>query len=218
MILENFNPNNTKIIRKSNIELLRIFAMLLIVGNHFAGHGVMFKWNPDVMYVVWGNGSIVNKIFCSMLSLGGEIGVAVFFMITGYFNFSNNKIRLQKFINEVIFYGVSLGIISVVFKLLDSSLVISYKTCILSIFTPVTGGIWWFVTAYFFLILLSPSINQFLSRLNRGGVLVIVALWILWYVLGKFALFPEIEKAVFFYVLGFFSLFYNKLMLLNCFD
>lgn len=41
--------------RKSNIELLRIIAMVMIVGHHYAVHGVLHK--------LTGGGGIYIRIF-----------------------------------------------------------------------------------------------------------------------------------------------------------
>lgn len=42
--------------RKSNIELLRIIAMVMIVGHHYAVHGVLHK-------LTGGGGGIYRRIF-----------------------------------------------------------------------------------------------------------------------------------------------------------
>ena len=63
--------------RQSNIELLRIIAMFMIAFNHFSGHGVMHRLSESP-YVIWAQGSVVNKLFSAFLRPGGEVGVGIF--------------------------------------------------------------------------------------------------------------------------------------------
>lgn len=57
--------------RKSNFELLRIISMFMIVGSHLAGHGVQQQFATNGAFVVWNNGSIINKIVTASLIPGG---------------------------------------------------------------------------------------------------------------------------------------------------
>lgn len=56
--------------RKSNFELLRIFAMFMIVGSHLACHGVQHQLERGYAYQIWDSGSAFNKIFVSFLVPG----------------------------------------------------------------------------------------------------------------------------------------------------
>lgn len=147
--------------------------MLMIVANHYAGHGVMYKWDPTRSYQLWGTGSLLNRLFSSLLSLGGEIGVGIFFIITGYFLSERDDFKFPlKLVLETSFYGVSSAIIGLAIYLLHTPLremSLSLTNIIRSALIPVTGGTWWFVTAYFFLVLLAPVLNKMLSKLAPGG-------------------------------------------------
>ena len=57
--------------RQSNIELLRILAMVMIVGSHLAGHGVQQQLNPELAFKVWSMGSMLNRIVTVALIPGG---------------------------------------------------------------------------------------------------------------------------------------------------
>lgn len=64
--------------RKSNFELLRIFALLMIVAFHYAYHGIQ-KGNIDLIsYQGWSTGSIVNKMFTCFLTPGEKLGLPYF--------------------------------------------------------------------------------------------------------------------------------------------
>lgn len=101
--------------RKSNIELLRIIAMVMIVGHHYAVHGVLHKLTGGGGYI---EGSLPNKILVCLLEPGGTVGVAVFFMITGFFLINRKEASPQKVIEETIYYGIICALAGVGVKLL----------------------------------------------------------------------------------------------------
>lgn len=65
----------SKVIRKSNIELLRILSMFLICLHHFSVHG---PW-PSA------GGALPHAVIDIMSMGGGKAGVNCFILITGYF-------------------------------------------------------------------------------------------------------------------------------------
>ena len=60
--------------RQSNIEILRIFAMSVIILSHISVHGIV---NYDSI--------CPNKIFTDLFQFGGGIGNNLFILIMGYF-------------------------------------------------------------------------------------------------------------------------------------
>lgn len=60
--------------RNSNIELLRIIAMLLIVLSHYSIHGL----GTDLAYSL-------NLYIADVAGLGGKLGVTIFILISGYY-------------------------------------------------------------------------------------------------------------------------------------
>ena len=71
--------------RNSNIELLRIIAMLVIVGCHFATHGG-FDFNSQSV--------TLPRLWWNVLEMGGNFGVDVFVLISGYFLIENKKLSV----------------------------------------------------------------------------------------------------------------------------
>lgn len=67
---------NIKKERQSNLELLRIFSMILIVMHHYAIHGGF-----DVIDMQFN----FNKEVIRFFTFGGKLGVNLFIMISGYF-------------------------------------------------------------------------------------------------------------------------------------
>lgn len=65
--------------RISNFELLRIIAMFMIVLHHAIVHGVWLSNKHIIMT------PLVDATIYNFFAMGGEIGVYLFVMITGYF-------------------------------------------------------------------------------------------------------------------------------------
>ncbi len=89
--------------RQSNYELIRIIAMLMIVASHYVGHGI-FKVSSASSYDVYLHGDLINRAYSVIYSPGGKTGVALFFMISGYF-LSNKKVCIsqKKLYHNVLF-------------------------------------------------------------------------------------------------------------------
>ena len=87
---------NLKEGRESNIELLRIVSTLFIFVYHYMIAGAISE-----VYVYTN-----NKIVALFLSTEGQVGVNIFFLITGYFMI-NSKFKIRKLLKlflQVFFY------------------------------------------------------------------------------------------------------------------
>lgn len=183
--------------RLSNFEFLRILAMVAIIGEHLYAYAIRNIWN---------NGPITNKIFSCLLLPGGQVGVAIFFMITGYFYINKDKIHIKKIITETFSYAV-LETFFYIILLLCKDIELNYSSIyflIKYIFTPATGNSWWFVTSYIFLMLMVPTINKYVLKLKKTNYksLIIISL-ILWYVIPMNTTFGSaVQRPIFFYILG----------------
>lgn len=87
--------------RVSNIEVLRIIAMLMIILHHYTVYG-----GTDKLYLL-SNGYFFN-VFLLQIATLGELGVNVFVLILGYYSvkgsFSIKKILKLEI--QVVFYSV----------------------------------------------------------------------------------------------------------------
>jgi len=189
--------------RDSNFELLRILAMLMIIASHYAVHGVGFE--------NWISGNLVNRWLIAFFYAGGEIGVALFFMLSGYFLILKENVSVKKVFLTTVFYAW-VSIILYLFRIgIHSFLDIAHIARFMLI--PVTSGNWWFVTVYVILVLIAPYINLFLRKLNkRQYILILCASWFFLYVLGAFygVLFAALQKAFLFYCIGAYFHLYQK--------
>ncbi len=75
-----FTKNNSNIVdakkskRNSNLELLRIIAMLLIVAHHFGIYAIGYS-----------NGNSLSDYYNAVFYSFGKVGVVLFMMISAYF-------------------------------------------------------------------------------------------------------------------------------------
>lgn len=157
--------------RNSNIELLRILAMLMIIGLHYWGGGV-----SDIAER-HSNGLIyqASESLCIC-------GVNLFVMITSWFSTEQNKInflKIAKLLIEVAFWGIICLLLG---------FLVGWQTLdLVSITKAVIPYLWnnrWFVEAYVIFIMLIPFINAALFHIEKkqhGWLLMITfTLFILW--------------------------------------
>lgn len=172
--------SNSHPVRQSNFELLRIVAMLFIILHHISVHGG------------WGNGGVffpeeltVNAFFLQTILPLGKIGVNVFVLISGYFLISSTKDTWSKIARlwlEMLFYSIA---ISIVFVFIDDKEFTTRE--IVSVFTPVLSGTWWFATTYLLMFALSPFINKMIRSCDKKDHLkLIIGLVILWVIVPFF--------------------------------
>ena len=196
-------------IRQSNIELLRILCMIMIVAHHFSVH-TKLAYDPSSISF--------NRLYYEFLYTWGKIGVNIFVIITGYFSFRNVTLKMGKvfqFYLQTFFYSVAIFAIFAIFNLPvgdSGNFVFTWSGFFQNLF-PITHDRWWFASAYFVLIILSPFINLFISNINRSGLkLVLLILGIFYVVIPTFFIYDNFFTAhwgtnqivwfVFMYLLG----------------
>lgn len=145
---------NVKMNRESNIELLRIIAMIMIIVHHFE----LFAGNSNI-----GNLSLNSYIEIALFSFG-KLGVNIFVIISGYF-LINSKFSTKKIFKlwmQILFYSV--GIIGIL-KLLNI-VDINLKE-MLKYFLPISYKKYWFASTYMYLYLMFPFLNRLAHSLQQ---------------------------------------------------
>ena len=137
-----------------NFELLRIFAMFLIVLSHFNVHGIYPYWHKNLSVTDYFN-NLISSFFCT-----GQIGVTLFILITGYFA-SKQNFKLKKCLDiylKTLFFSILIFICCFFIDYEQSIKALKY-----SIF-PLTHNAYWFVTTYLLLYVFSPALNLILKK------------------------------------------------------
>lgn len=142
--------------RKSNIEMLRIVAMIMIIAHHIAVHS-SFNFAFDSISF--------NRLWIQFIQMGGKIGVNIYVLISGYFLITANSVKTNKIIKLWLqIFTYSVGIFLVIVLVSPQSFEI--KALIKNIL-PITFSKWWFASTYFMLYLISPYINKLLNSFNK---------------------------------------------------
>ena len=205
------NDNKNKKIIQSNIELLRIFSMIIIIAHHSIVHGI-FKYINYLEYENNNKNILIIKIF----EHNGIMSNAIYFIICGYFHIKKYKINLYSIIWKTCFYGILSGLIGKIsiffgikdFDNKDEKIFINYLNI-----NPTTSGIYWFVTIYIILIVFSIQLNKFLNKLNKlGYIIFLIFFYIIWYYISYYYdnIYFRIKFALFFYCIGGYLKIYPK--------
>ncbi len=142
-------------VRKSNFECIRIAAMLLICLHHVS------------LNCPWPEGDAAKEVVLLVMQFGGKLGVDLFILITGYMSIKS-RFRIRSLLRVVLqtwFYTVA---ILLLFFLFDPGDIRSLKG-VLKSFVPTTSCLYWFVTFYVGLVVISPFLNALVAGLGRNG-------------------------------------------------
>ena len=166
-------------VRNSNIELLRILAMMSVVALHYV-HGEMGGVEQYAVFpgFIWFFVAIVRSLAIPMVN--------VFILITGFFMIRKSRFNYRKFTDLlciVVFYGLLIYLVSSLLQRTG----ISLSGLLHSIFPFFFGGAW-FIKTYLILLLLIPFLNKALSDISIQGyrriLIVQVLLFSVWYSIG----------------------------------
>lgn len=141
--------------RNISIDLLRIISMVMVVCLHFFSHGgVMAKLCKfSSLYFI--------GLFINYLCI---VAVNCFVLISGYFlvNREIDTKKLSKLWCQVLFYSLLIFLFASYYEIVDFNFTLLFR----SLF-PITSNLYWFVSAYFILYIISPYLNKFISVLDK---------------------------------------------------
>ena len=154
--------------RQSNFELLRIFAVVLIILYHIQAHGPQPLLTGDYGYFP----QPILYVRFLILEIGaplGAIGNGLFIMISGYFMNSNLNIDTGKIAKKLL---LQLGFAVVVLIIVNSVWATFFKNEKLSLGIVTKddfNGGWWFV-GYYFLVILAAKLffNKFTAKMTQS--------------------------------------------------
>lgn len=143
IMCRNFQPNSSVSIRQSNMELLRIVAMLSIIIYHLFFHNFS-RLSSDPFFIG--------------IQMPLHYGVLLFILISGYFGIKASPKGLFRLVVTLFcFHVISIGITFFTGQSLSS-----YSSLFFISLTP-----YWFFREYILLYLLSPMIEIFISNRQR---------------------------------------------------
>lgn len=197
--------------RESNFEILRIIAMVMIIGCHYAIHGIQHGGISALSYGVWSRGDFVHRLVTCVFLPGGDVGVALFFLLTGYFKIESNNNSIKLVFLETVYYGIFTAVLFCIIKIMNIPLVdINNNAALIysvrSILSPITSGNWWFVTIYCAVVIISPLTNKFLKKLNKKQFMLLLVMYgIFGYMLASsLAEFYNFQRGLYYYIVGAF--------------
>ena len=153
--------------RNYGLDILRIWAMLGILGLHIVNKGGLLRGSGDMP---------VNEAFAKLLGAICYSSVDVFAMLTGYLCVNktrNSTTRLVDLLATVAFYCVTIFAGFMIFS--HSIFSGNIKLCVESIFPPITGG-YWYVVCYALVFMLIPYLNTFIKALDEKRFATLIAI------------------------------------------
>ena len=154
--------------RDSGIELLRIFAILMVIGVHTFLYGSYYDCALDEGGMVAESAKYFRLYF--------RPAVNIFVIITGYF-MARSAFDLKKSYKRVFSTYLVIYFYSIVLSLLTLRLGPAYYTIdgevtsvweiVLSMFFPMFSQQWYFLTDYILMCLLGPFVNIILQNITK---------------------------------------------------
>lgn len=185
--------------RDSGIELLRIFAMFMVIGVHLLLYGNYFSIAIE-MGGKTQEAAVILKLFL-------RCAVNIFIIITGFFSvrsksdFKKTYKRVLKIYSSILFYSIVLSLLTIFlgenFRTIEGT-AYSVSEIIIKMFFPVSSQCWYFLTNYILLMLIVPFLNITLNNITKKQytVLLIILGYIMsvWLFIGKLNIFKNVAS------------------------
>lgn len=168
--------------RDARFDMVRIVAMLMIIFGHCVFHGIRGVTGSDATatdpVVARTHVAEANLFLCQLLTYASIIGPNLFMLITGYFLISPRPVSyaLRKTLSlwlDIVLYAAGIYLISVAFGGVEFSL-----RELGGYLAPVHEGVYWFLTVYIAVLLLSPFLAG-AARLPQRDYIVMLGVLLL---------------------------------------
>lgn len=142
--------------RDANIDLLRLLCMAMVVSLHFFSHSEIWASLPAGSVHYYGGHFVVA--LC-------RVAVNTMILITGFYGVKSRLSSRKIFMltARTWCYSILLLCVALYLNVLRPSFDILLRS-----FFPISTKVYWFITAYTGLVLLSPFLNQLIQALNRN--------------------------------------------------
>ena len=178
-------------VRDSGIELLRILMMLQVIFLHVCLYGGYRSMT--------GNFSKLHRGAFNLVYLSSRCPVYVYILIFGYFAVTSNKTlgsikgKILKTYLPMLFYSISIPFIGQLLGLWQLNDIQATRS-----FFPFLSKIWYFMTLYLIVLILSPFINKALTALSKKDytqlVIILFLVFTVWTALAQLKLTKTIIK------------------------
>lgn len=154
--------NENRIIRDSNIEMLKVVALCFIVISHiiprYGDHSLPSYVNINLA------STDINHFFISFISNLGSVGNCIFVVCSSWFLIGDMKIKIEKIWN----LAINTWVISILYLLafLAFGVSLSGNEVLTQVF-PISFNTNWFISCYILFYLLHPAVNLILDNLNQ---------------------------------------------------
>lgn len=162
--------------RDSTFELLRIFAMLMIVASHAAQHSL----TGDYALIV--QPMSVNTAATYLMGTYGQLGVCLFVIISSWFLCDKNGIRTEKIMR---LYAQTLlcSLAIFLFVKICGFEPVGLKELAKALLTPALGG-YWFIRTYLLFYIVVPFLQQYVQGVDekthgRLALILVIAIPVL---------------------------------------
>ena len=162
--------------RQSNMELLRIVAMLMIITLHYLDKGKVLPAFAEM--------STVNHYLAWVLEALCFGAVNLYVLISGYFLCTSRFTFKKLFLlwAQVLFYSWVIGAVFLLTGIAGEEASGIYELIFIAF--PVTSGHYWFATVYVLLFAIAPFLNIAMDKISkkqhRACVIVLLVIFSLW--------------------------------------
>lgn len=158
--------------RQSAIELLKVFAIFLIVINHvtqtLSDRNVYVPYADYVMDVSVASTNI-RAIILSMMRCFGSNGNTIFFVCSAWFLIDSKKANYKKILHMLVDIWVVSVIILILFRVVRGE-AIDPQLVIKSLF-PTTFSNNWYLTCYMIFYAIHPVLNKIIEGMDKQHLL-----------------------------------------------
>ena len=161
--------------RDSGIELLRIFAILAVIGVHALSHGHDYAVAKELGGAVHSSTLLLRVAFRAAVNI--FIVITGYFMVHGSFDLRKTIARCRSLWVKMLFYSL---VITAVFLCLGpdywylNGKFIPLSKGIVTAFLPASSQAWYFLTDYLILCLLAPFVNVVLQKISQKQYLFLL--------------------------------------------
>lgn len=164
--------------RMANLEGLRCIAMLMVVVLHFLGKGGLLSDFSDGRLTAVGAVGWLMEGFCI-------VAVNLYMLLTGYFLCESNfkPRRLIQIMLQLWTYSIGVGLLAAAFGLTGDTPVDTYY--LLTLLFPVSMKHYWFLTAYVYLLILTPFLCKGVRAMTKVQHISAILILLCFFSLGK---------------------------------